>query len=469
MDTVSMSFSIEGQFLTEFVRGLVLDGEWRKALDSLKDSLPGMTTDQAVSILDGSKRLVGVNNLELVDQDQDDPELANYLNTLEFQFRSIVEWKFKHYRPYAYVSNFGREDIPKDGGPLRPKKKENTTGRPSISVSAKRALHYADDPENDIVVFLEVNQNNIVKDQPVLFKRVDRDLPVWMKTNRDFQITLEDNWLQDRGYTQKYGTNQELHEMRIKSGDVDLVETPDPSQLRPVILAQAGDDFVEHTFPDPVGTVKIPRVPLWNWAMSRTGREPLPWTVISPMGVKMLGDDRIHSDWMIGAGINLDAYGDEQYRAAQYELLRDIQKQEMGFDVSYLVVGKMGASGVITHPKEGDICTPEQIAVIPNAGTRWYETVRNAAGIICENGGAMSHLAVVGLEEGLLVALQKDARRIFPEGTLVAMNGQEGSIEVMAFDERYSLDKAREKTAELMRELMPTMFDKYGSDKYVDR
>ena len=70
--------------------------------------------------------------------------------------------------------------------------------------------------------------------------------------------------------------------------------------------------------------------------------------------------------------------------------------------------------------------------MIPNAGVKWYETIRNAGGVIVENGGALSHLAVVGLEEGFLVALVENAREIYNEGMLVAMDSRKGIIEIMA-------------------------------------
>ncbi|MBO6507364.1 MAG: hypothetical protein JJ979_02575 [Roseibium sp.] len=99
-----------------------------------------------------------------------------------------------------------------------------------------------------------------------------------------------------------------------------------------------------------------------------------------------------------------------------------------------LVAGKPHAVGVTVHPKmpKWERCTGEHIAVIPDAGVRWYECVKDAAAVIVENGGSMSHLAVVGIEEQFLVLREEDARKKYPPNTLLAIDVRKKRVEVIA-------------------------------------
>ena len=64
-------FSISGDWLTEHVRERMLSDMEESALTLLVEHLDGMTYEQALAVLLGEKRLTGVNDLELVDEDPD--------------------------------------------------------------------------------------------------------------------------------------------------------------------------------------------------------------------------------------------------------------------------------------------------------------------------------------------------------------------------------------------------------------
>jgi phosphohistidine swiveling domain-containing protein len=207
------------------------------------------------------------------------------------------------------------------------------------------------------------------------------------------------------------------------------------ARWREEIIEQANGDCRRHDFGGKVGEVDIPLAPLMIWALHRTGKKDLPeWKRVCPSGIKMSGDDPYHTDWMIGAGIPLEAYEDREFKDASFQLMYQIQGETLNTNFHVLVAGKQNAVGVTVHPRmpKYERCTQEHIAVIPDAGPRWYECVRDAAGVIVENGGAMSHLAVVGIEERFLIIREENAREKYPPGMVVAIDTVERRVEILA-------------------------------------
>lgn len=149
-------FSIDGEWLTEIVRSLVAEGRWRHALATLVDGLHGISTDEALSVLRGEYKLVGVNECALVAEDAE--VTAAHVALLAWQYAGL--WRKRPgelLQPYAVVTNYGRCDLPRSDWP----KSENA-----------RALFYADDAQRDTVKILDR--------QAVLWRRVD-DPPLWLR------------------------------------------------------------------------------------------------------------------------------------------------------------------------------------------------------------------------------------------------------------------------------------------------
>ena len=71
-EVTTTAFLVDGGFVTDRMRDLDLDGRWRDAQSCLMDSLPGLTAEDACSVLSGEKTFVGVNEVDLVDADEDE-------------------------------------------------------------------------------------------------------------------------------------------------------------------------------------------------------------------------------------------------------------------------------------------------------------------------------------------------------------------------------------------------------------
>lgn len=87
-------FSVSGEFITNQARELWAEGRYSFAVnDFLCNSLPGLTEDQAVNIITCKKKLVGINDLDLVPDDVI-PEIFGISLTTE----NIWEVLCKRYR-----------------------------------------------------------------------------------------------------------------------------------------------------------------------------------------------------------------------------------------------------------------------------------------------------------------------------------------------------------------------------------
>lgn len=65
-----MKFTISADYINDKARELVLSGQWRSAMDFLKDSMNDIDYDTILSILKGEKKLQGNNEFELVEEEE---------------------------------------------------------------------------------------------------------------------------------------------------------------------------------------------------------------------------------------------------------------------------------------------------------------------------------------------------------------------------------------------------------------
>lgn len=177
-------FSISGDFLTSQARDFVLDNDWDRGLSFLMDSLVGITMEQCQSILDGSKKLIGINDLDMVDETEEEKE--KYLKKLDFLFAGIVKDGNQYFKPYAFVDSWGEDDTRISSLKVNkyncyldsavPPRLPGDNARFS-KWSLARNNYYMDNPFNDKTVVVKDDDN---QDVVVLWKEV-RIPPTWIK------------------------------------------------------------------------------------------------------------------------------------------------------------------------------------------------------------------------------------------------------------------------------------------------
>lgn len=172
-------FSVEGEFLTDLCRSFVTEGRWRHAMATLVEGLPGISTDQVMSILRGTHKLAGVNDLELTPEDRRE-KAESHEQLVAWQYAGL--WRRaggEMWRPYAVVTHLGREDVPDFSFSSQP----DLWGR-------HRILHYADDSRADD--FTEEGEALSCTGLAAVLWRRAHDVPLWLRGHDTARAALDE-------------------------------------------------------------------------------------------------------------------------------------------------------------------------------------------------------------------------------------------------------------------------------------
>lgn len=137
---------------------------------------------------------------------------------------------------------------------------------------------------------------------------------------------------------------------------------------------------------------------------------------------KMNMDDPCHSDWMMGAGLWKPELWSQDLDSRMYELSELVQRELIAVPFHVLAGGKQSASGVVKHYVKGDVIDQSMIVIVPNASVAYYEVALKAAATIVLQGGQMSHLAINGLADNLLIVRIPEARASFRDGDQITLD-----------------------------------------------
>ncbi|WP_210242336.1 PEP-utilizing enzyme [Mesorhizobium sp. B2-6-4] len=501
-----MCFQVHGDHITEISRTRVIEGRFDHGYRILYEGLHGISADQVLSILRGDSKLEGINDLDLI-EDND----TEWKAKLEYHFAGVwVTSAGRHLRPYAIVTSWGPDDM-KHAARITPDSdsvKTSSLMQPIGQEMSGRNLYYADDPDRDVVKSLRFKSNDpdiaTAKDGTVsiLFKEI-RGFPMTlMSAHHDPQKALDafinaDRNLERRGYCDLYPreyfkvryecekvtdpapdaqTHMTINENsqtdfntigRFRNKVIDakqrgmeleeyehyqsimlnrdspfqqrldaldnvmkLQKTLDRSipDWREAIIEQAGLSWIEMEFNGK--TIRFPRAPFENWCLWRTDGAHLapPWQIVSPQGVKMMGDDPYHTDFLIGAGLEPDAMmRDRMFNDAVFKLRGEVQQEKMGFECAVLS-GKGSAWGTVVHPKVGDSLPDDAIVVLKSASAKYLDLALQAKGVIVERGGEMAHLITVAREKDAIIVRVPDALKIYPADASVTIDASEGKV-----------------------------------------
>ncbi|CAG0973187.1 partial Prodigiosin synthesizing transferase PigC, partial [Anaerolineae bacterium] len=81
---------------------------------------------------------------------------------------------------------------------------------------------------------------------------------------------------------------------------------------------------------------------------------------------------------------------------------------------------------------EGNRLQRGEILIAPYTNPNWTPLFSLAAGIVMEEGGLLSHGAVIAREIGIPAVLQiKRATQVFRDGQMLCVDGTRGTVEVV--------------------------------------
>jgi phosphohistidine swiveling domain-containing protein len=465
----TVHFSIEGEYLTEISRQRVIEGRWDHAFKILFEGLEGISESQVFSILRGDSKLIGANDVDLVEDDD-----TKHKKALHYAYGGCyVTSEGRYMRPYAVVTSWGPDDYDFKMG--RTSAGSDVVYRKSIGSRdpknyASRSLFYANDPSRDLLRHVPLPKDYVGLRESVFFSEYDvlfEDVinfpamlvpyaPVNDAAGAMIDFLSTGRRLSERGHSQEY--RDQIGERPTTPKNMLLEKIDDqqaeaivavPAQrfseqievYRKEILEQAGDDFIEMTYEDDgEKTLRIPRAPFEHWALESQHRQngytfAAPWNVVCPSGLKMMNDDPYHSDWVIGAGLEPSDWtfmGKDPMQEAALELKFKVQHEKLKFQA--LVLSGIGSAyGTVVHIEPGKTFEGRgKIGIIRNAGPEYVfaaqEAVENGYALITEQGGSLAHLVSVFRDTPLMLVRVKDARKLYKDGQAMTVNCREGTV-----------------------------------------
>lgn len=466
------SFVVSGEFITEFARTRVLEREWDSAIEILTN-LHGITMDQIFSILRAQTKLVGDSTTGInIEPEVDCPEVQDYHEQLRWLYSGVWRHQGSFWEPYAIVTSWGREDMIASVGASIP----FAPGGEKAFVHS--SLHYADSGSDIATVEKTPDhwESPNTKTVDVLWRKLPSFpfllIPPSHTSSEAFALFINtEKMIEERGYDFRYRqknndvfravpTVVDRARSTIDEFERDGWEKAEffeqqrrQEQLeiyRKQIAEQAGDKWLEVSYiPDtydsdnqPI-TVRIPQAPFENWSLWRgdAANMALPWETVCPQGLKMMGDDPYHTDFMVGAGLALDAMRDPESPLARaiWDLREKVQQQK--FNATCAVLSGTGRTGAlrVVHAKKNQELTADDVAIIPNAGPDYIIPAQTAGAIITERGGEMAHLVSIAREGGLRIVRVVDARKLYPEGTELIVDCKQGTVSIPYDKQEYKM------------------------------
>ena len=88
-----------------------------------------------------------------------------------------------------------------------------------------------------------------------------------------------------------------------------------------------------------------------------------------------------------------------------------------------------GTVKIISSPASAEAVGSANVVVVRDSSPAFAVAVMNSAGLICERGGALSHICIVAMEMGIpCIAGAAGATKILEEASVVTLNATEGLV-----------------------------------------
>lgn len=222
--------------------------------------------------------------------------------------------------------------------------------------------------------------------------------------------------------------------------------------LRWMIVAQADMGGADGWLQIPLATAEggflaVPRGAFEHWATGGIEAPGIvPWTSLSPSGLKQEADDPFHTDWMLGAGLAPNAMADDPVLSdAVWQARAAVEHRLLRRTASLLLPGPDHVMGIAVHPTAPDDfdCLVSDIdpaaapiLILPDLRPDWLDLVMtvfdHGGGVIAARGGAMAHLVVAARGHGGPILRVDRAVSLYPAGTRLAVHGWSASVTLEA-------------------------------------
>lgn len=446
MVTENVYWQVHGDFITNLAREKVLES-YRNGCQFLQASFPTMTLEQINDILNGKKRLTGINDLGYEDEL---PEIREeHEAELKYAYRNIFFQNGDYYKPIRKVVSYGYNDAEDGscGSPLNP------------SQVAGRASHYKQS-FSDIVYYNKEDRHNYI------CEKVIRNLPFWVNDkDLTFELCIDNCRIDDVGHDEMYGeedeeeipsafepTNDQIltdyiaSELQITNNIKKFAELEKYNIIKIKKQAEIHGYIDLKTLEGEV-VATVPKAPFYHWAFARVRMNKeviqLPeWDVVSKSGVKMYGDNPYHTDWMLGGGVDSNEYygNDSVINRASYHMQNELQSDLLKYECTVLSSSEQGwviGDVVLVNGEEDfDKVEDDSIIVIPNAGINFTEAFLKATksgngGVICQYGSRVAHLCKISREKDVIILQEDGCMEKYYNGCGLSLSSEDGTIRVI--------------------------------------
>lgn len=445
----TVHFSVEGAGFTELARNIMLSEKAAQAWRLITEGLIGSDRVDRLArqLLDGDLKLTGTSDHEDGLSFVKDTDSAEYKKNLKYIYAGRVRVGGAWWRPRAEVTDFGPGDMafaqqqsPEHMHPIGnitegvPRMKALYRGRVAYyALEGERVLEATIGGKRQYIIFEPTSEPPFwwaEKHYPT--EAVVEFLEVGRRLHQESWSSTIEAQLAQRAYSgtsrrprpeteeekmERYGLEEERYIFQDKLYQDQL------DSIGEEVRAKAKQPWVELNVKDR-GIVTVPREPFLQWALGRTSLKHLapPWVAVSPTGMKLPMDDPFHTDWMLGARLDLRSdYGfSSAVQMAATEKMFLLQREWGEFKCA-VIVG--GAGGKITGRVGGEI------VVLPNLAPDHLDKIKYARVIITEKGGALTHLAQVALERTIPIVRVEDATKRYLVGHKLMVDIDKGLIE----------------------------------------
>jgi phosphohistidine swiveling domain-containing protein len=473
----SLGFRIEGEYFTSLMRDLVREGKWRKAYGILMDGLEGMGADAVLDILRGAKKLVGVNDLDLADDDAA-PTVQAWL---DYQLGTCFSFRGRLYRAYGYVGGFQQKDYTLAQQIFRGEDEQMQQNRmwrkadaelseqPRLksfnpwkenyeTVLQHRPAYYARNRSTDICIMVNLSPGEF---RPVMCEEVDADVPLWYivptkaadvireaharhalpdlfdgtmeppaPVCRTTPVADDARRAKEAALVAQAQQEQEAQAARIARMRADIVAFADADAEYGWLELSAYDEKAGRNV-----QLRVPHRAFICAALDRAKAQQLmpDYAPRCPSGLKLMNDDPYHSDAWIGAGMEIrDAYDREVPEQRLFlDKLYELQRQRLGFAFDVLARGKDDyVFGEVIHDPQ--LAGEDKILVLKTAAPEHAPAALRCKAVIVESGSKLAHLVVVSREEAIPVIRAEAALERFLPEQHVSIDFAAGKVSLQA-------------------------------------
>ena len=443
MTVQTATFRVDGRHYSNIARQFVLDGDWRKGLKLLVDSFEGMTHDIAFHILKGTHILEGtveINLIEEVDEEYQSDMHDIYCHDMFYQdgqlyrFQQIIEQKEIQNDIYTRGLTF---DIPDaDEYVIRYLLPKNMISF-DVTTTPKRfrALIASKEDNNSLPLWFNSDDFSrsakayTIKFQPEQKSSVVKKMEA--KQNEAQENTGKDSdWYKSfrKGHAEQiadafgFKSAQEFSE-DLRSKVMAAIKERGVQWRELLVQSEGVDEVISYPYELALRYALV-STPLYTFAPD--------WDAVCPGEIKQSNDSQIHSDLWLALGNSFDGLEyihDSRENIILSSLVRHLQKEFFPAG-DFLILNSAGLkafTGKVVTPNSKEI-TKKDILVIPHAGPEFDLLARRAGLVICEVGGRLAHLVIVGREFGLPLVRVDDACKTFREGVTLTLDFETAEI-----------------------------------------